>query len=1369
MLSNNNECSYHNYITMPYSLFSKGLRRTVLNGMLLFLVHTALAQNTAFDEMRKIPITSPDVASLAKAVEFPVTLFNGRPDISIPIYAIKTGDIELPITLAYNAGGIPVSEEASWVGLGWVLNAGGVISRQIKGMDDDYNISSSRIGQYFPDVSGNMYQAEAAPLNFVPYSHGVFKANGQLYTLQELFSAMSGDVDGEPDLLVYNFGKYTGKFIWLSNTTILDISNNNIKFEKSAGGIIATDPEGFKYEFMTIELTMTMYGPTKTAYFLSKITSPTNHTLTLNYKPFREYVLPAGGPGLYNDYINLSIAVDNGGYVTQLPTLSEEYIQYEEILRPVNIPLPTVSGLVRNFSGSSIRTLFLESINFENGTVTFTPGSRKDLYNVRLDKISVTNKAGNTVSEAMFNYDYFIARTGNESYTVPAGSKPTYDESYRRKRLKLNSVTINGEQYKYYYNEGSDGYTLPYKSSFEQDYWGYYNGAYANMTLVPDFKRYNLLSAIPNQLRGWVGANRDPVFAKAVEGTLKKVMYPTKGLAEFEYGLHEFNNVPGQTFVSYNTTGALNTTAGTTTNTFTITADTYADVAVSLFCNSAADANPTGTGWDCGCVFPPDCNASSIQNSMWVEIEKINPVTGQASPTRWQYDFGKAIIRENRGDFILKNEFFTAGTYRLTANYPDNKIGAVGQRMASISVSVPIFIPNDPIGKGGGLRIVSSSKYDPVTKISSKKLYTYDPGVMMRPPDYYSVTDHVPGSISGYNWYRTHTLYANPRTPFSFSANGSHVGYGKVKEYYTGQALGTTEYLYTVKQDKYPFINLLDNSYFDYIAGTPSIPYLDNGFLKTINYYNKDYQLVKTVSNTARIEQTKTYWAFKTHKIAGVPLWNVDLPKTLLFTFYPIQVGKLLPATTSETIFDLTNNSGVSITREFEYTDRTYLKSEKQTGSDGLPVTKHFRYPTDFTATTGWIGELKNRNMISQPIEMVTKVNDKLVDGTFKTYALHDNILTPAEIYTAEILSPAAVNFIAPSGTLPTEYKLSGLLDYDATGNLNYSKSNNNIPIGYKWGYNKIYPVAICKNAVPSQFYYEDFEGNGTLASNTTTAHTGKGGYNGTINLATQFGATTAGRTYKLSYFKFNGSSWAYTDEPYTGQSVSGILDDIRIYPQDGEITSYTYTPLVGLTSIIQPTGNTTYYNYDSYNRLTDIRDQDRLVLKSFSYYYSPTLGTDNSVTYGNVVITRNFYKECTVGEGSLVPYTVPANKYTAGSPEEANAMAQAEIEQQGQLNANNTGVCDVGLKITSIVNGAGNSFTVNFTCPASVNQALLLFAKDPVTGRPYNDRPFTVPLGTSSFTGTITKGASYVFNLLGNGSNIPGGVTSANVSFTFP
>ncbi len=80
---------------------------------------------------------SPTAAGLARYGDIPVSNHTGTPNINIPIYEVKTRDLSLPISLSYHASGIKVADLASWVGLGWSLNAGGVITRTIQSLPDE--------------------------------------------------------------------------------------------------------------------------------------------------------------------------------------------------------------------------------------------------------------------------------------------------------------------------------------------------------------------------------------------------------------------------------------------------------------------------------------------------------------------------------------------------------------------------------------------------------------------------------------------------------------------------------------------------------------------------------------------------------------------------------------------------------------------------------------------------------------------------------------------------------------------------------------------------------------------------------------------------------------------------------------------------------------------------------------------------------------------------------------------------------------------------------------------------------------------------------------------------------------------------------
>ena len=90
-------------------------------------------------KMPEVVPPTPEIAGLGKYIETPVNEFTGIPRIGMPIYAIQQGRINHSINLSYHAQGVKVEEIASRVGMGWTLNAGGVIHRQMKKLPDNIN------------------------------------------------------------------------------------------------------------------------------------------------------------------------------------------------------------------------------------------------------------------------------------------------------------------------------------------------------------------------------------------------------------------------------------------------------------------------------------------------------------------------------------------------------------------------------------------------------------------------------------------------------------------------------------------------------------------------------------------------------------------------------------------------------------------------------------------------------------------------------------------------------------------------------------------------------------------------------------------------------------------------------------------------------------------------------------------------------------------------------------------------------------------------------------------------------------------------------------------------------------------------------
>lgn len=183
---------------------------------------------------------SPNSCALAQYVDYPVSLYTGTPSINIPIHTIETGPYSFPINLSYHASGIRVAQEATWVGLGWCLNAGGVITRTIRGKDDlgtGYYYNETDI----PDVVDGSVDSE-----YIRMSHEY----GTPFPF--LFPRLSRDA--EPDVFYYNFGGYTGRFY-------CKLGGHKLQQENPGSGFIYSNPEdNLKIEEIELQGTTTFIG-----------------------------------------------------------------------------------------------------------------------------------------------------------------------------------------------------------------------------------------------------------------------------------------------------------------------------------------------------------------------------------------------------------------------------------------------------------------------------------------------------------------------------------------------------------------------------------------------------------------------------------------------------------------------------------------------------------------------------------------------------------------------------------------------------------------------------------------------------------------------------------------------------------------------------------------------------------------------------------------------------------------------------------------------------------------------------------------------------------------------------------------------------
>ncbi|MBL7748605.1 MAG: hypothetical protein JNM19_14310, partial [Chitinophagaceae bacterium] len=277
--------------------------KRVFVSLLVLIAMDGFGQSNDANPLGKVSISSPNAAALGKYGDYTVGYQTGTPQISIPIFTVQEGGLSLPVSLSYHASGLKVMEPASSVGAGWSLNAGGVITRTVKGNVDErgFGAVSNQTHGHFSDYGYNEYL-------FIDGVAGCGATIPGNKTAEDArFS--DGKKDGEPDIFTFNFNGYSGKFFFNDDRTPILVPEQDLRIETNVTTspsaittFIITTPDGIKYYFGqnqtpgnggvdAVEITSSCdatvgpsYGSAYSSWYLVKVESPDNlFSISLKY------------------------------------------------------------------------------------------------------------------------------------------------------------------------------------------------------------------------------------------------------------------------------------------------------------------------------------------------------------------------------------------------------------------------------------------------------------------------------------------------------------------------------------------------------------------------------------------------------------------------------------------------------------------------------------------------------------------------------------------------------------------------------------------------------------------------------------------------------------------------------------------------------------------------------------------------------------------------------------------------------------------------------------------------------------------------------------------------------------------------------
>lgn len=431
-------------------------------------------------------------------------LNTGTVFVKIPLYTYQDKDFTIPISVDYASNGYIPNVQAGVLGLGWYLNTGGCIIREVKGIPD--NAEKGFLNAYF----------NQAPTNWEITKERNRDNSSSAYT------QFANGTETESDIYHFRFLNYSGSFILGSKNTIYIYNSSHSKdeyridFRRLMGEnmIIITTSDGYKYIFggrfqndldKTANNGSTYQQTSNLTWVLSKIESPNGRFVSFNYStriPCDIYQ-PIS---YYFHKSNVANAADWTDEYSYTNTHENEfriaaYSQYDFILTSIDIDRKVTVGLTYG-----PKTSFERSKSPANSSIA-------NLKNTgQLNGIQIVDFANNkAIKNITFEYQLIIRPT-------------TSSHSF------LSSINFpNNEQYAFsYYNNTA---IFPYHGTTQIDHWGYFCHPVeaAVPSLLPS------LSCDLNKIEAIGSSNREPVFGAAKFGMLQKVAYPAKGYTIFEY------------------------------------------------------------------------------------------------------------------------------------------------------------------------------------------------------------------------------------------------------------------------------------------------------------------------------------------------------------------------------------------------------------------------------------------------------------------------------------------------------------------------------------------------------------------------------------------------------------------------------------------------------------------------------------------------------------------------------------------------------------------------------------------------------------------------------------------------------------------
>jgi len=642
-------------------------------------------------------------------------------------------------------------------------------------------------------------------------------------------------------------------------------------------------------------------------------------------------------------------------------------------------------------------------------------------------------------------------------------------------------------------------------------------------------------------------------FDSTKSGALKKIINPTGGFSEIQY---EQNQISENTLINNSGISVAESTD------FGISKGLYQDNSTTFYEKE---------------YFPDDNHVIDDQYDIKLNYSFTSNVAGALGIIHVYAD-GELISRRH-----MALELIPAGQQNVTQTFeidlPDGVISSFKLRIylelppafsnidypfissaAIINFGLKEIVGSSIAGSYPGIRVKETKTCDDQSSNCYKKKFSYltttgeSSGIAFSQPNFFSHSFNKfydalhPLDPPSYNC-TLKSLSSSSITPVS-SYSGSPVLYKEVKETIFSEAdekLGEIHHTYSGRFFPPPIIPYLQSPNFEWENGkelTKKV-YSSNNTLKT-----KDSTEYNRVFN---FKSQGDVYAFKSiqTKFQGTGFINSSYFEigSRIFTKSVFQKKESV----STSYYD---DQFLTRTINYLYNNSNYLHPKKTEviDSKGYVLQSESDYAHDKNDTI-----LINENRITIPLKKVAYKDAAKLSEQNTTYSNFNGLYLPEIIQTSK-------------GSQPLDDRIL-YHAYDDFGNpLEVSKADGT-HIVYIWGYNQTQPIAKIENAT-----YADVQ----------------------IQVANLQTLSNADNDRTIDTINQNGSITPVGKEG----DLRAALTILRASLPESQVTTYTYDPLIGVTSVTDPRGDTVYYEYDDFNRLKHVKDKDGNILSQNEYNY---------------------------------------------------------------------------------------------------------------------------------------------------------------------